>query len=189
MPNEPRPQPWEVLEDREEGDFGIFRARRVRARSPRDGGEHAFHVAQAADGVLVIALTDGGDLVMVEQWRHPLQRVTLELPSGIIDPGETPEQAGARELREETGYAGGAPECIGCMVLNPSWQTTRLYTVVIRGAWRAGDKELDEAEDTRVCCLAPDEARRRVLAGEIDAAPAVGALALFAWRTGDARPG
>lgn len=189
MTNEQRPRPWEILDETQEGDFEIFRARRVRARSPLDGEEHTFHIADAPDGVLVIALTDGGDLVMVEQWRHPLQRVTLELPSGIIDPGETPEQAGIRELREETGYGGGEPECIGCLVLNPSWQTTRLYTVVIRGARREGDKELDDAEDTRVCCLAPDEARRRVLAGDIDTAPMVSALALFSWRTGEAAKG
>ena len=94
------------------------------------------------------------------------------------------KQAGIRELREETGYGGGEPECIGCLVLNPSWQTTRVHAVVIRGARREGSKELDDAEDTRVCCLSPDEARRRVLAGDIDAAPMVGALALFSWRTG-----
>jgi ADP-ribose pyrophosphatase len=189
MSDEQRPRPWEVLGQSDEGDFEIFRARRVRARSPRDGEAHTFHIADAADGVLVLALTPGGDLVMVEQWRHPLQRVTLELPSGIIDPGESPEQAGIRELREETGYAGGAPECIGCLVLNPSWQTTKLYAVVIRDVRREGEKELDDAEDTRVCCIAPDEARRRVLSGEIDAAPMVSALALFSWRNGDERGG
>jgi ADP-ribose pyrophosphatase len=189
MADEQRPRPWEVLDQKEEGDFEIFRVRRLRARSPRDGEDHTFHIADAADGVIVLALTPGGDLVMVEQWRHPLRRVTLELPSGIIEPGESPEEAGVRELREETGYAGGEPECIGCMVLNPSWQTTRLYAVVVRGARREGEKELDDAEDTRVCCIAPDEARRRVLAGDIDAAPMVGALALFSWRTESVRAG
>ena len=189
MTDEQRPRPWEVLGQEHEADFEIFRARAMHVRSPEDGAEHTFHIADAADGVTVIALTPGGELVMVEQWRHPVQRVTLELPSGIIDPGETPEQAGIRELREETGYAGGEPECIGCLVLNPSWQTTRLYTVVIRDARREGEKELDEAEETRVCCIAPDEARRRVLAGEIDAAPVVGALALFSWRTETVRAG
>jgi 8-oxo-dGTP pyrophosphatase MutT (NUDIX family) len=180
--SEQRPRAWEVLHQEHEGDFEIFSARAMRVRSPRDGETHTVHVADAADGVVVVALTPGGELVMVEQWRHPVQKVTLELPARIIEPDETPEQAAVRELREETGYAGGQPERIGCLVLNPSWQTTRLYTVVVRGARREGDKELDDGEDTRVCCVTVDEARRRVLDGEIDAAPVVGALALFSWR-------
>lgn len=183
MSDDRRPRPWPVLEETPEGDFEIFRARAMRVRSP-EGQEHTFHVADAPDGVSVLAFTPAGELVMVRQWRHPVQRVTLELPSGIIDPGESPEAAAVRELREETGYAGGEPERIGCLVLNPSWQTTRLYTVVIRDARRAGEKELDDGEETHVCCISPDEARRRVLSGGIDAAPTVGALALFAWRHG-----
>ncbi|HEU0298380.1 MAG TPA: hypothetical protein VFR37_02975, partial [Longimicrobium sp.] len=56
------------------------------------------------------------------------------------------------------------------------------HAVVIRGARREGEKELDAGEDTRVCCLPLAEARRRVAAGEIDSATTVAALALFAWR-------
>ncbi|HEX6041549.1 NUDIX hydrolase [Longimicrobium sp.] len=180
---ETRPRGWEVIREEPEGDFEVFRARALHVRSPEDGSEHTFHVADAPDGVAVIALTADGELVMVEQWRHPVQRVTLELPSGIIDPGESPEAAAVRELREETGYAGGPPERVGCLVLNPSWQTTRVYAVVIRDARREGEKELDEGEDTRVCCIPLGDARRRVLAGDVDAAPTVGALALFGWWT------
>ena len=182
MGDERRPRPWPVVREEEKGDFEMFRVRVLHARSPRDESVHAFHLADSPDGVTVIALTDDGQVVMVEQWRHPLQAVTLELPSGIIDPGESPERAAVRELREETGYAGDAPRVIGTVVLNPSWQTARLHAVVIRGARRTGEKELDEGEDTRVRCLPLAEARRMVAAGEIDSATTVAALALFAWR-------
>jgi 8-oxo-dGTP pyrophosphatase MutT (NUDIX family) len=179
-----RPQPWPVIDEEHKGDFEIFSARAVRARSPEDGSEHTFHVADAPNGVTVIAITAHDELVMVRQWRHPVQRVTLETPSGIIDEGETPEEAAARELREETGYAGDDPECIGCVVLNPSWQTTRVYATVVRNARRAGERDLDEGEDTRVCLLKLSEVRRRVLEGEIDTSSVVAALALWDWRTG-----
>ena len=184
MGEERRPRPWEVVRDEDRGDFEIFRVRALHARSPRDGSTQTFHVADAPDGVAVLALTDTDELVMVQQWRHPVQAVTLELPAGMLEDGEAPEKAAERELREETGYAGGEPQCIGSMIVNPSWSTTRLYAVVVRGVRRTGGKELDEGEDTRVCCVPLAEVRRRVLAGEIDSATTVAALALWFWRGG-----
>jgi ADP-ribose pyrophosphatase len=184
-----KPQAWEVLDEKELGEFEIFSVRRLRTRSPRDGGEHDFHVADAPDGVVVLALTDDEQLVMVKQWRHPLQRVTLEAPSGIMDPGESAAEAAVRELREETGYEGGEPEPLGALVLNPSWQTTRLHAVVISGVRRTSEKELDEGEDTRVACIPLARIRQSVLDGEIDSATVVAALALWQWRHREPRFG
>ena len=175
------PPAWTVEREEPRGDYEIFRARAVDARSPRDGRVHRFHVADAPDGVTVLAFTDAGEMVLVEQWRLPLGRVSLETPSGIIDEGETPEEAAARELREETGYAGGAPRIIGSVALNPSWQTTRLYAAVVRGARRVGEKELDETEATRVRRMPIDEVRGKAVAGEIDSATVLAALALYDW--------
>lgn len=188
MPGEEKgaPRGWPVLDDTPLRDFDVFRARRIRARSPEDGSEHTFHVADAPDGVLVVALAPDGRMVMVRQWRHPLQRVTLELPAGIVEEGEAPEAAAARELREETGYQGDEARLLGSVVLNPSWQTTRLHTVLIANARPVGEKDLDEGEDTRVCLLRPDELRGRVLSGDADSAPVATALALWEW---SGRPG
>ncbi|HEX2209411.1 MAG TPA: NUDIX hydrolase [Longimicrobium sp.] len=186
MGEDRRPRPWEVVREDQKGDFEMFRVHTMHARSPEDGSIHEFNLACAPDGVAVIAITPDERLVMVEQWRHPVQRVTLELPAGVVDEGERPEDAGPRELREETGYAGGEPECIGTCVVNPSWQNTRVHAVVVRGVERAGDKELDDAEETRVRCVPVARVRRMVAEGEIDSATAIAALAFFFWR-GDGR--
>jgi ADP-ribose pyrophosphatase len=63
-----------------------------------------FYRMNCADNVIVLAQTETGLLVLVKQFRPALNKMTLELPSGAIDPGETPASAAQRELYEETGY-------------------------------------------------------------------------------------
>ena len=175
------PRAWELVESERLADYEIFQVRLDRARSPKDGTVHDFHVAESPDGVAVVALTDDDRLVLVEQYRHPFREATLELPSGIVDPGEPPARAAARELREETGYAGGEAEIVGCIRLNPAWQTSRVHVAVVRGARRAGEKDEDEGEETRVRLEPAARARELVASGRIDAGAAVAALALWEW--------
>jgi ADP-ribose pyrophosphatase len=75
----------------------------------RDGWEYVEHL-DGRDSVAAFATTPAGDVVLIEQRRAPVGAVVLELPAGIVDPGETTEQAVVRELHEETGYtAVGTP--------------------------------------------------------------------------------
>jgi ADP-ribose pyrophosphatase len=78
----------------------------------RDGWEYAEHLDSNAS-VAVLALTRSDEVVLIEQRRTPVDRIVLELPAGIVDPGETPEAAVVRELLEETGYTvEGVPELL-----------------------------------------------------------------------------
>src|SRR5215218_8723660 len=63
-----------------------------------------YGVLESGGFATVVPVSDGGDVVLVRQWRQPLDAFTLELPSGGIDAGEEPELAARRELFEETGY-------------------------------------------------------------------------------------
>jgi 8-oxo-dGTP pyrophosphatase MutT (NUDIX family) len=182
------PRPWERLSSRELAEYEMFRVREDCSRSPRDGEVHTFHVAVSPGGVAVLAVTDDGRLVMVEQFRHGTRELSLELPSGVVDDGEEPEEAAVRELREETGFEGAEPRVLGSFELNPSWQKTTVHAVLVRGAAREGEKEEDEGEDIRVRLLPPAEVRRRVLAGEIDTAATLCALALWDWGDGGLSP-
>lgn len=180
------PAPWALLRSEHLADYEMFAVRRDRARSPRNGTEQDFNIAEAPDGVTLVATTAAGELVLVEQFRHPLRRVTLETPSGVMDRGESPVEAALRELREETGYLAGHAEHVGTLTLNPSWQTTRVHVVVVRDARLRAEPEPDEAEDLRVRLVPAAEVERRVAAGEIDACVAVSALALARWRAAGA---
>lgn len=178
------PPAWERVSSEPLADYEMFRVRRDRARSPRDGEEHDFYIADSPDGVAVVALTPNGDVVLVEQFRHPLRRVEVELPAGVVDEGEEPAAAAARELREETGYEGGEAEVIGSVLVNPSWQVTRVHVAVVRDARRTADKDEDPAEDVRVRVVPADEVRRMAREGRLTSAVAISALALHAWHAG-----
>lgn len=183
------PRAWERVETRRVAEYEMFSVREDRSRSPKDGELHTFQVAESPGGVAVIALTGDGRMVMVEQFRHGPRRAGLELPSGVVDEGEGPEEAARRELREETGYEGGEPRVLGCIELNPSWQATQVHAVLVRGVERSGEKDEDEGEDIRVRLLPVAEVRRRAASGEIDAGATLCALALWDWRTGELSAG
>jgi ADP-ribose pyrophosphatase len=69
-----------------------------------DGARIEYGVLESGGFAAVVPVTRGGDVVLVRQWRQPLDAFTLELPSGGVDAGEEPESAARRELFEETGY-------------------------------------------------------------------------------------
>ncbi|HET6762696.1 MAG TPA: NUDIX hydrolase [Longimicrobiaceae bacterium] len=174
----PQAAEWETLSRTDLAEYEMFSVRRERVRVA-PGETKDFEIVDAPDGVVVVALTAAGEMVLVEQYRVPLGRVTLELPAGIVEHGEDPVEGGRRELREETGYEGGDAEHLGTMALNPSWQTTRVHVVAVRGARRTASKELDEAEDTRVRLLTREQVDAHVADGRVDAAVTLAALAIL----------
>ena len=89
----------------------LFRLRRERYRSRASGRSHDFFVLHLADAVHVVALTTDRQFILVRQFRAGSGRDSLETPGGLLEPGEDVGEAGARELLEETGYAGDLPGC------------------------------------------------------------------------------
>jgi len=179
-----RVEAWERLSTRTVAEYEMFEVREDRSRSPEDGSEQTFHMADSRGGVVILATTEDGRLVMVEQFRHGRRAITLELPSGETEEGEEPAASGARELREETGFTGDDPEILGRIDLNPSWQHTLVHVARIRNARRTGDKDLDDTEDTCVRLVTVGDLRRRILAGEVETGTTIAALAFLDWTEG-----
>jgi 8-oxo-dGTP pyrophosphatase MutT (NUDIX family) len=100
------------------------------------------------DWVNVIAVTPASELVMIEQYRHGTETIELEVPGGMIDPKDSsPEAAGIRELREETGYEGTRATIIGHVYPNPAIMSNTCYSVLLENCECRHPLELDHCED------------------------------------------
>ncbi len=125
-------KPWKKVDTQLLADYKIFRLRSDRAISPRTGQEHEFFVLESPNWVNVVAVTADQQLVMIEQFRHGSGTVELEIPGGMMDPeDQSPQAAGIRELREETGYAGDNPRIIGDVFPNPAIMSNTCFTVMV----------------------------------------------------------
>lgn len=176
---------WERLGDDTLASYKVFHARRSRRRSPRTGSEIGFFLIDTPDWVTVLPLTDDGHVVMVRQYRHGSERVSLEIPGGLIDPHETdPAAAAARELREETGFAAERLELLGAMSPNPSMMTNRCHAYLATGCRRVGDLAMDPGEDIEVVLVPLAELDDLLRRGGIDHAIVLATLAFWRARTG-----
>jgi len=173
------PRPWTRLASERLHDCRVFSVQRVRARSPRTGGEHDFYTIDASDWVNVVALTPDDCVVMVRQYRHGAERVTLETPGGMVDPGETPAQAAARELIEETGYAAEEIVPLGGVNPNPALFSNRLHGFLARGARRVREVRNESTEETHVELVPLARLREEVRAGRVEHALVIAVAYLY----------
>ncbi len=139
---------WDKLGSETIGDFRIFRIRADRRRSPRTGQAHTFFVLESPDWVNVIPLTPQGTVIMIYQYRHGTEEVTLEVPGGMVDEADgDPAVSAARELGEETGYAAEEIVHLGTVAPNPAFLDNRCHSYLARNVQRVAEVHLDGAED------------------------------------------
>jgi ADP-ribose pyrophosphatase len=173
------PPPWELVASEELQDCEVFRVKRLMARSPHTGAIHPFYGIHSPPWINVVPVTPAGEIVMIRQFRQGSREVTLEIPGGMVDPGETPAEAAARELREETGYGGGTLAPIGAVNPNPALFDNRLHSFVARDVEPVGEIQNSPLEETRVELLPRAALRDLLRTGAIDHALVVAALLWF----------
>jgi 8-oxo-dGTP pyrophosphatase MutT (NUDIX family) len=127
-------KPWQVLDSRLLVSERWLQLREDRVRLSNGREIDRFHVISAPDWASVLCVTNASEVVLVRQYRHGIATPSLELPAGVIEPHETPEEAARRELAEETGYVSQDWVRIQSVSTEPARHTTQAHFFCARGA-------------------------------------------------------
>lgn len=167
-------------------DYRVFKTSFVDGTHPRAGTKR-FSVIEAVDWVNVIALTPDERVVLIRQYRVGIEKVCLEIPGGMVDPGEDAVTAAARELVEETGYTAKAWHHIGTTAPNPAIQNNYLHSYLALDAEKTHEQRLEGSEVVSVETVPLREVTELLRRGAIEHALVVAAFGHLAFRLGELR--
>lgn len=177
--------PWLDCETSHTRESHLFQHFKVRRRSPHTDREHDFTRLICPDWVNVVAFTAperGGELLLVEQFRHGIDASTMEVIGGVCNRDEDPALTARRELLEETGHAAGQWLDLGSCAPNPAVQNNRCHFFLARDCVPVAELDLDPSEELRVWAVPWAEAEQMLRAGTLDHALVMAAfLRLFLW--------
>jgi ADP-ribose pyrophosphatase len=137
---------WERLRSERLFETPYFALRSDRLRLPDGTVKDPYYVIERPDAAIIFPLTKEGEVVLVRQYRPPLERMELGLPAGLVEEGEKPEAAARRELLEETGYSGDEWEALGALASSPSLKDNWAHLFLASGVEKTSAPDPDEHE-------------------------------------------
>jgi ADP-ribose pyrophosphatase len=170
---------WQPVDSREDRRYNLFSVHLNRNRSPRTGKIHEFQVLKSPDWVAVIPVTPNNELVMVRQYRHGIEELSLEPPGGLVKDGQSPEQSAVEELEEETGYRAEAWRLLGWMHPMPAILNNRFYVYLAEKATPTGVLNPEETEEIETILVPVSELNEYIRIGKITCSVMIAALHLY----------
>ena len=161
-------KPWKLLNSEYLVNAPWLKVAKETCELPNGKVIDDFYTLWQPDWVLILARTAEGKWVMTEQYRHGTGKIALEFPAGIIDKGETPEQAAIRELQEECGYGATAPHYLGAFPVNPDRHRGKFHVVFIDGVEKGGSTHFDSTEEIESLLLSDEELQKKMADGSFN---------------------
>ncbi|MEO8705858.1 MAG: NUDIX hydrolase [Kofleriaceae bacterium] len=158
-------------------DYKIFTTSFVDATHPVSGAIKRFSLIECVDWVNIIALTPDDRVVLIRQYRAGTNEVCIEIPGGMVDPGEDAATAAARELLEETGYTAKTWRTLGTVAPNPAIQNNHLHSFLALDAEPSHPQHLEGSELVTVETASLAEVHAMLRDGRIDHALVLDAFA------------
>jgi ADP-ribose pyrophosphatase len=174
----PHLQKWRILGSEYRVDTKFLRLRADRVELPDGTVVEEYFVRESRGFSVVLAITSDGLVPLVRQYKHGAGEILLELPAGMIDPGEDPATCAARELAEETGFTGAPPEHVRTLYADPTNATTAMHLYVVRDARRTREPVLDVTEAIELELVTPQVLQAMAYDGRIAASSQVAAVLL-----------
>lgn len=164
-------KPWKLLDSEFLVDAPWLKVAKEKCELSNGKIIDDFYTLWQPDWVLILARTCDGKWVMTHQYRHGTGEIALEFPAGIIDKGETPEQAAIRELQEECGYSidernSSKIQYLGNFPVNPDRHRGRFHVVFIDDVIPAGNAHFDDTEEIECSTLSDEELQSKMANGE-----------------------
>jgi len=158
---------WKTLSSEYLVKHQYFTARKDRCETPEGKIIEEYFVVELPTTACAVPVTEDGEILMIQQYRHPVGEVLLELPGGFIDKNELPEVAMARELMEETGYQFSSVEQVGAIAANPGVLDNFTLLFLAKGGKKTAEQSLDHNEDIEIVTISLDKLKELFLENKI----------------------
>lgn len=159
---------WKILDSKyiHKGPWATLRCDKLKL--PNGHIKEEYYVLEYPHWVNMVAFTEDEKIILIQQYRHGAEKVMLEIPAGVIEEGETPEEAAQRELLEETGYAFESIEKVSTLYANPATSGNLTYTFLLKGGRKVQEQDSDASEDIKVYTYSPEEVKKLLLENKIE---------------------